>query len=70
MLSPSAFQEWIARREDSSNKRRLLRIILVGQRRGSFYDSQEYCKVVAYGYVFTYPAHSMPYGMEWVLVFT
>ena len=56
-----------ARREVVKIKGVYSRFILVGKRRGSFYGSQEYSKVDAHGYVFTYPGSFYALtGMEWV----
>jgi len=56
-----------ARREANKIKGVYSRFILVGRRRGSFYDSQEFSKVGAHGYVHTYPDSFYALtGMEWV----
>ena len=56
-----------ARREVNKNKRRLLALILAGQKSPNFISSQEYSKVDAHGYVFTYPGSFYALtGMEWV----
>lgn len=45
----------------NKHKRRLLALYSCRTKTWQFKnDSQEYCKVDAHGYVFTYPAHSVP----------